>query len=625
MRASANRTQDNESRAVANNVSCKREERQSVQFVDNSPHTKRIAQFQAMMDKSMNPHQVQLRKFREMIDNSPQRKKIVLPGVTQKKGPLDEDELQFKSKETVQKKGPLDEEELQFKAKDTAQLAGPLDEDELQFKSKEAVQKKGPLDEEELQFKKDETVQCKGPLDEDELQFKAEEPVQKQENRTGLPDDLKAGVENLSGMAMDDVRVHYNSGKPAQLNAYAYTQGTEIHVGPGQEKHLPHEAWHVVQQKQGRVQPTMQMAGGVAVNDDKGLEREAGVIGGKALQFEDNQPDIVAQKKVLGEAGDLQGLTRRQLTISNVSQRIIQKVIFDEAVAGNYYMVKGVRRKLNRKSNGWLYFEGLEAAIHGGDYIQEDAATDDSECSSDEEADDSECSSDEEADDSECSSDEEADDSECSSDEEAASQEMEWSSDEGEYSQVIANNAEQLANQGKSGKKKQEERIKQMDRLRHCHGRRAVEHATCVAVGSKTASQSTFAFGYLRGGAMVPVGTASSAPMNHFSTQHDGLPLLNTRSVYGDGSHVHAEAALIRRAVHEKLNIKHVSVNKDFCPICANVLRSFKINFTERYVREDMPSTWTNPFNKETEKVYWQRASNAAKEIADGTELINCD
>lgn len=35
-----------------------------------------------------------------------------------------------------------------------------------------------------------------------------------------------------------------------------YSQGTDIHIGPGQEKHLPHEAWHVVQQKQGRVKPT---------------------------------------------------------------------------------------------------------------------------------------------------------------------------------------------------------------------------------------------------------------------------------------------------------------------------------------------------------------------------------
>lgn len=104
------------------------------------------------------------------------------------------------------------------------------------------------------------------------------------ENNTGLPDRLKAGIESLSGLAMDDVRVHYHSSKPAQLQALAYTQGTEIHVGSGQERHLPHEAWHVVQQKQGRVRPTLQ-AKGVAINDDHGLEREADVMGVKAIQM----------------------------------------------------------------------------------------------------------------------------------------------------------------------------------------------------------------------------------------------------------------------------------------------------------------------------------------------------
>ena len=39
-----------------------------------------------------------------------------------------------------------------------------------------------------------------------------EEPLQtKRENNTGMPDNLKAGVENLSGIDMSDVRVHYNS------------------------------------------------------------------------------------------------------------------------------------------------------------------------------------------------------------------------------------------------------------------------------------------------------------------------------------------------------------------------------------------------------------------------------
>jgi len=102
-------------------------------------------------------------------------------------------------------------------------------------------------------------------------------------NNTGLPDQLKSGIESLSGLSMDHVRVHYNSSQPAQLNALAYAQGSDIHLAPGQERHLPHEAWHVVQQALGRVRPTMQMAGGVAVNDDAGLEREADEMGARAL------------------------------------------------------------------------------------------------------------------------------------------------------------------------------------------------------------------------------------------------------------------------------------------------------------------------------------------------------
>lgn len=100
-------------------------------------------------------------------------------------------------------------------------------------------------------------------------------------NNTGLPDNLKCGVENLSGYSLDNVRVHYNSSKPAAVQAYAYTQGTDIHIAPGQEKCLPHEAWHVTQQMSGRVSPTTSI-GGVAVNDDAALEHEADVMGARA-------------------------------------------------------------------------------------------------------------------------------------------------------------------------------------------------------------------------------------------------------------------------------------------------------------------------------------------------------
>jgi hypothetical protein len=121
----------------------------------------------------------------------------------------------------------------------------------------------------------------------------------KTSNQTGLPDNLKAGVENLSGYSLDDVRVHYNSPKPAQLQALAYTQGTEIHVAPGQEEHLPHEAWHVVQQMQGRVKPTVQMKG-VQINNALELEREADVMGVGSLK-NDHTPAREREKDQIGD------------------------------------------------------------------------------------------------------------------------------------------------------------------------------------------------------------------------------------------------------------------------------------------------------------------------------------
>jgi hypothetical protein len=115
-------------------------------------------------------------------------------------------------------------------------------------------------------------------------------------NNTGLPDNLKSGIEALSGMSLDHVKVHYNSAQPAQLNALAYAQGSDIHLAPGQEQHLPHEAWHIVQQAQGRVKPTMQMKDGVPVNDDAGLEREADLMGANAYAIGERSPnsDVVS-------------------------------------------------------------------------------------------------------------------------------------------------------------------------------------------------------------------------------------------------------------------------------------------------------------------------------------------
>jgi hypothetical protein len=228
----------------------------------------------------------------------------------------EEEPLQGKF-ETVQREG-VEEEELQMKP-DPAQRAG-TEEEELQMKQ-DPVQRAAIEEEEPLQGKF-ETVQREG-VEEEELQMKQdpvqraaieeEEPVQMKSNNGsagtvqleegdhngGLPSALRSGVESLSGMDLSDVKVYYNSDKPAQLNALAYAQGSDIHVASGQEKHLGHEAWHVVQQRQGRVQPTMQMKMGIPVNDDEGLETEADVMGAKAASV---GADLISRKAIQRKA-----------------------------------------------------------------------------------------------------------------------------------------------------------------------------------------------------------------------------------------------------------------------------------------------------------------------------------
>ena len=94
-------------------------------------------------------------------------------------------------------------------------------------------------------------------------------------NLTGIPVQLKREMERRSGLSFDDVRVHYNSDMPARIGALAYTQGNRVHIGPGQERHLPHELGHVVQQKLGIVQDGKTMAAGRKLNTDPVLERQA--------------------------------------------------------------------------------------------------------------------------------------------------------------------------------------------------------------------------------------------------------------------------------------------------------------------------------------------------------------
>lgn len=207
-----------------------------------------------------------------------------------------------------------------------------------------------------------ETAQCEEIDEEELLQGKFDfapsnehESVQREEkpNNTGLPDNLKTGIENLSGYSMDEVRVHYNSDKPAQLHALAYAQGTDIHLASGQEKHLPHEAWHVVQQKQSRVQPTTQLQG-VNVNDNEGLEKEADTMCGVVLSSVGDKTN-----ETLEVVPSLKGVIQRQIIVNDV------EVHLDEILDT---MVKNTKAHIHT----WLTSCGMTATLKRSKDLKEE-------------------------------------------------------------------------------------------------------------------------------------------------------------------------------------------------------------------------------------------------------------
>ena len=122
-----------------------------------------------------------------------------------------------------------------------------------------------------------------------------------EKGKTGIPSVMKKSFEQSSGFSFDDVRVHYSSEKPAQLHAHAYTQGNDVFVAPGQEKHLPHELGHVVQQKSNMVKPNEEI-GGLPLNTDPAMEHDADDIAQNAeenMPFSADTDDVPLQAKAI--------------------------------------------------------------------------------------------------------------------------------------------------------------------------------------------------------------------------------------------------------------------------------------------------------------------------------------
>ena len=181
---------------------------------------------------------------------------------------------------------------------------------------------------------------------------------------SGLPPTLKNSLEKLSGVGLSDVEVHKNSDKPQQLGALAYTQGKDIFIAPGQEEHLPHEGWHAVQQKQGRVQPTLQMKSGLAINQDHQLEKEADIMGSKAekesgngdSQIEGNSQVVSnsANNNIIQMAANKKGQGKRKIRLWEPNSRAVAEVEADDTQTLELLKNNGYKESSKGEKGNWV-------------------------------------------------------------------------------------------------------------------------------------------------------------------------------------------------------------------------------------------------------------------------------
>lgn len=106
-------------------------------------------------------------------------------------------------------------------------------------------------------------------------------PIQKKENKA-LPEEVQIKMESTFGEDFSNVSIREDYYKVKDMNALAFTKGESIHFAPGQfnpnsqkgQELIGHEFAHVQQQRQGRVQPIINL-NNIPINTDTTLENEA--------------------------------------------------------------------------------------------------------------------------------------------------------------------------------------------------------------------------------------------------------------------------------------------------------------------------------------------------------------
>lgn len=164
-----------------------------------------------------------------------------------------------------------------------------------------------------------------------------------------MPEAVQRKMERAFGHDFSAVRIHQDD-RAKSVGALAFAQGTNLHFASGQyapeskagQAVLGHELAHVVQQSAGRVAaPAQALGGGISVNEDPALEREADEMGDRAAEG----------RSITGSPDDsLEGALKRVQTGNSETQPIQRKV---EVPSGT--TLKSFDKWLTKSGNVYSY------------------------------------------------------------------------------------------------------------------------------------------------------------------------------------------------------------------------------------------------------------------------------
>lgn len=190
---------------------------------------------------------------------------------------------------------------------------------------------------------------------------------------SSLPQDVQEKMENSMGHDFSNVNIHENSTDAADLGASAYAQGNDVHFAPGKfdpqsekgQELIGHELAHVVQQREGRVEPTTKMGKGMDVNDDPALENEADAMGAKATKGAEGSGELSGNTSVGSPV--LQGFFEQERSGETWSQSDDMTLAVKQGYPNHeLYAKKGKVAEANKKLQ----------AVKSGVELQETGTTD---------------------------------------------------------------------------------------------------------------------------------------------------------------------------------------------------------------------------------------------------------